>query len=235
MDGARLLPSRLVRTLAPPCPVSSGQTILFCAMRRANRSKFRRMALRKGHAGRASYLFFAGRKQFAECPAFGGSDIAQRRFIAPFCRNLPPPFVKHCQFGSAPLTSDASELMILAKTNLSETNGRRFEFARDSFAFANELVWEYQMDAATGKRTLSSCDPKPEYAHRCFALARVARQFFYHARFAADRPVATDEIYQQLVRAVIARHPRIASKPDEQIIIPGFASLREFSGRRKIF
>ena len=42
--------------------------------------------------------------------------------------------------------------MILAKTNLSETGARRFEFARDSFAFANELVWEYQMDVATGKR-----------------------------------------------------------------------------------
>jgi len=119
--------------------------------------------------------------------------------------------------------------MILAKTNLSETGARRFEFARDSFAFANELVWEYRKDAATGKRTLSSRDPKPEYAHRCFALARVARQFFYHARFAADRPVAADDIYQQLVRTVMARHPRIPCQPDRQIIIPGFAGLREFS------
>jgi hypothetical protein len=119
--------------------------------------------------------------------------------------------------------------MTLAKTNLSETGVRHFEFARDSFAFANELVWEYQINVATGKRALGSRDPKPEYAHRCFALARVARQFFYHAQFAADQPVAADEIYQQLVRAVIARNPRIPCKPDQQIIIPGFAGLREFS------
>ena len=119
--------------------------------------------------------------------------------------------------------------MILAKTNLSATGARRFEFARDSFAFANELVWEYRKDAATGKRILGSRDPKPEYAHRCFALARVARQFFYHARFAADRPVATDERYRQLVRAVMSGHPRIPGKPGRQIIIPGFAGLREFS------
>ncbi len=57
----------------------------------------------------------------------------------------------------------------------------------------------------------------------------MARQFFYHARFAADQPVAVDESYQQLVRAVIARHPRIPCKSDQQIIIPGFAGLREFS------
>jgi hypothetical protein len=110
-----------------------------------------------------------------------------------------------------------------------ETFPRRFDFTRDSFAFANELVWEYRTDAATGKRTFGQRHPKPEYAHRCFALARVARQFFYHARFMVDQPVATDQIYRQLVRAVIARHPRTSSKPRDQIIIPGFAGLRDFS------
>ena len=119
--------------------------------------------------------------------------------------------------------------MNLTKTNSRETGVRRFEFARDSLAFANELVWDYRTDAATGKRILGSRDPKPEYAHRCFALARVARQFFYHVRFAADQPIATGEIYRQLVRAVIARHPRLPCPPGEQIVIPGYASLREFS------
>jgi hypothetical protein len=110
---------------------------------------------------------------------------------------------------------------------------RRFDFMRDSFAFPNELVWEYQVDAATGKRVLSPRAPKPEYAHRCFALARVARQFFYHARFAADQPVGTSEIYQQPIRAIIARNPRLPCKTADQIIIPGFAGLREFSQRHE--
>ncbi len=119
--------------------------------------------------------------------------------------------------------------MILAKTNLTETGGRRFEFARDTFAFPNELVWEYRVDAATGKRIFRARQPKPQYAHRCFALARVARQFFYHARFEAEQPVATDDIYRQLVRAVIARHPRNPSKAGEQIVIPGYPGLSAFS------
>src|SRR6267142_421703 len=84
----------------------------------------------------------------------------------------------------------------------------RFDFMRDSFAFANELVWAYDRNPTTGKMTFDRREPKPDYAHRCFALARVARQFFYHARFAADQPVVTEGIYRQLVRAVIARHPR---------------------------
>jgi hypothetical protein len=119
--------------------------------------------------------------------------------------------------------------MILTKINPNETGARRFEFARDSFAFANELVWEYQTDATANKRALRPRNPKPDYAHRCFALARVARQFFYHARFDAGQPVVTGDNYVQIIRAVIARHPRIPGKVENQIIIPGFTGLREFS------
>jgi hypothetical protein len=117
----------------------------------------------------------------------------------------------------------------LAKINSTETGGRRFEFERDSFAFANELVWTYQTDAVTGKRSLRPRQPKPDYAHRCFALARVARQFFYHARFAADQKVSADEVYRHRIRAVMSRNPRTTCRPEERIVIPGFAGLREFS------
>jgi hypothetical protein len=104
-----------------------------------------------------------------------------------------------------------------------------FDFARDSFAFINELVWAYDYDAATGKMTFGRRDPKPEYAHRCFAMARVARQFFYHARFAPEQNPVADEIYRQRVRAITARNPREACPPTARIVIPGFAGLREFS------
>ncbi len=126
--------------------------------------------------------------------------------------------------------------MILTQPSLTGTGARRFEFERDSFAFPNELVWQYQTDPATDKWTLSPRDPKPQYAHRCFALARVARQFFYHARFAADEPVVFDGIYRQLVRSVMARHPRMPCERGEHIVIPGFAGLREFSrAQEKLF
>jgi hypothetical protein len=106
---------------------------------------------------------------------------------------------------------------------------RRFEFARDSFAFANELVWEYLPDAATGKTVMVPRRPKPDYSHRCFALVRAVRQFFYHARFVADQPEASAEAGRRLVRAVMARSLRTPSKDREKIVIPGHAGLREFS------
>jgi hypothetical protein len=110
---------------------------------------------------------------------------------------------------------------------------RRFEFARDSFAFANELLWEYQFDAATGNATFRKREPKPDYALRCFVLTRAARQFLYHARFDANQKVAGDEIYRRLIGEIISRNPRTPCKTENQIVIPGFASLREFSAARE--
>lgn len=110
-----------------------------------------------------------------------------------------------------------------------ETLPRRFDFNRDRFAFANELAWEYLPDAATGKMKFRPREPKPAYTHRCFVLTRVARQFLYHARFEAARKIADDEIYRRLVRQVISRSPRQPCGIKDQVVIPGYASLREFS------
>ena len=106
---------------------------------------------------------------------------------------------------------------------------RRFDFTRDRFAFANELAWEYLPDPATGKMKFRPHDPKPEYTHRCFVLVRVARQFLYHARFEAAGKIAGAETYRQLVRQVLARSPRRPCEAGDQIVIPGYASLCEFS------
>jgi hypothetical protein len=110
---------------------------------------------------------------------------------------------------------------------------RRFDFNSDTFAFANELIWEYQFDTATGKTTFRRREPKPHYAHRCFVLTRAARQFLYHARFDAARPIADDETYRRLIREVVSRNPRTPCPLEKQIVIPGFASLREFSAARE--
>jgi hypothetical protein len=112
---------------------------------------------------------------------------------------------------------------------MSQKTPRRFEFPRDTFAFANELLWEYQFDAGTGKTVFRRRDPGPDYAHRCFVLVRAARQFLYHARFDAGQKVADEAVYRQRVRAVVSRSPRTASPLENQIVIPGYAGLREFS------
>ncbi len=136
---------------------------------------------------------------------------------------------------------------------------RRFDFDSDTFAFANELIWEYQFDTATGKTTFRQRKPKPNYTHRCFVLTRAARQFLYHARFDTSsllperelsqlaappknpplriednpRPTTDDETYRRLTREVVSRNPRTPCPPEKQIAIPGFASLREFSTARE--
>ena len=106
---------------------------------------------------------------------------------------------------------------------------RRFEFERDTFAFANELIWEYRFDTATGKTTFSRREPKPAYAHRCFVLTRAARQFLYHVRFDAARSATDDATHRRLVRKVVSRNPRTPCEQGREIVIPGYASLRQFS------
>jgi len=123
--------------------------------------------------------------------------------------------------------------MLEAGSSCCETTApRQFEFARDTFAFENQTHWEYHFDDATGRTTFSPRQPKATYAHRCFVLTRVARQFLYHARFEPAAPPVDDDACRQLIRRVVTRHPRQRCAPGEQIIIPGAANLREFSAAR---
>lgn len=110
---------------------------------------------------------------------------------------------------------------------------RRFEFARDTFAFQNETFWEYHFDRTTGRTSYSKREPKPTYAHRCFVLTRAARQFFFHVRFDPAAPEPGDAECGRLIKATMARNPRRRSAPEKQIVIPGYANLREFSQARE--
>lgn len=113
------------------------------------------------------------------------------------------------------------------------TGVRPFVFAQDTFAFANELKWEYQLDPATGELQHRRREPVPEYHLRCFVLTRAVRLFFQHARFAPDQPEVETATYQELLRALDQRSPRQLSSPDERIVIPGYADLRAFSAAQE--
>ena len=111
-----------------------------------------------------------------------------------------------------------------------EAKGTRpFQFERDTFAFAHELVWRYDFDAETGQMTTVRADPPPTYYHRCFVLVRAVRQFFCHAHFDPDLPAPDAETCRGLVRAIVARNPRQASQADGRVVIPGYEGLRSFS------
>src|SRR5438093_4599170 len=108
------------------------------------------------------------------------------------------------------------------------TDARRFDFQRDTFAFANQLRWEYRYDA-NGKWQTAWREPKPDYSQHCFVLARCTRQFFLNARFDSDQPIADEREYRRLVRRVVASSPRRSLPEGEKVVIPGYAALREFS------
>jgi hypothetical protein len=60
-------------------------------------------------------------------------------------------------------------------------------------------------------------------------MVRATREFFYHARFDPALPRTTAPEYEKLVRRVIQRNSRCPSRDEEQIVVPGFANLHEFS------
>jgi hypothetical protein len=106
-------------------------------------------------------------------------------------------------------------------------DSRPFVFERDTFAYANELVWEYRFDEH-GKWIHRRREPKPNYTHHCFVVARSAKQFFEHARFDQRLPVADAQTYRRLIRKVVSTSSRKLAA-EEKIVIPGYPDLREFS------
>lgn len=90
-------------------------------------------------------------------------------------------------------------------------------FGVDTFAFANE--------------SRSKNSGKPDlYANYCFVMARAVIQFQRFARFDAAAPRVAPEEYVARVKRVVALAPWEEPRPPaERIVIPGYASLHEFS------
>jgi hypothetical protein len=90
-------------------------------------------------------------------------------------------------------------------------------FGVDTFAFPNE--------------SRSKNPGKPDlYANWCFVMARAVTQFQRFARFDPSAPRLTAAGYTERVREVSSRAPWRARLPyHERIVIPGYASLFEFS------
>jgi hypothetical protein len=108
--------------------------------------------------------------------------------------------------------------------------GQPFDFQHDTFAYANELVFNYQNGVHTP-------DVKPQerehsYTRRCFIMAAGVVQFWKHARFEPQAPpVSTEELARRIrdVRDRAAWWP--SEPPDQRVAFPGFANLHELSER----
>jgi hypothetical protein len=90
-------------------------------------------------------------------------------------------------------------------------------FGVDTFAFPNE--------------SRSKNPGKPDlYANYCFVMARAVTQFQRFARFDPAAPPLAPAEYTARVKQVVAHAPWEAPwPPAERIVIPGYASLHEFS------
>jgi len=115
---------------------------------------------------------------------------------------------------------------------LEPANTRHFDFSQDTFAYANELAWEYQVDPASGKITTRQNAAKPEFSHRCFAVSRMARQFFQYAQFDPAATKLDDDAYRKAIATVVSRTPGEAGGAGK-VVIPGYANLRDFSRARE--
>lgn len=111
--------------------------------------------------------------------------------------------------------------------------GPAFDFQRDTFAFANETVWRYGVDPATGQQTTTPRVPEPDYTLHCFVVARSTKQFWLHARFAPELSTPDDATCRRLIRTVVSRSAQTASAPEAKVVVPGYAGLREFSAARE--
>src|SRR6266566_316300 len=115
-----------------------------------------------------------------------------------------------------------------ATSRFSTAGSRQFIFGQDTFAYANELVWEYHFDEH-GKWIHRSREPKSDYTHHCFVVARSAKQFFQNARFDPALPRADSATYRSRIREVVSASPRKRLSEAKKIVIPGYANLRAFS------
>jgi len=130
---------------------------------------------------------------------------------------------RHCRLSLLAL------LFFVAACSTPESrNNRSFNFQQDTFAYANELAWEYDFDA-NGKWTGRKKNPPPDYSLHCFVLAKSAKQFFNHARFDPSLSKADAAEYRRLILQVRRRSPREISAPENKVVIPGYKHLKKFS------
>jgi hypothetical protein len=111
-------------------------------------------------------------------------------------------------------------------------SARPFDFQKDTFAFANELLWVYEYDSK-GKWTTHTRVPRPEYWQHCFVLARATKQFFVNARFEPTLAGADEETYRKLIKRVMRSNARHPLPETSKIVIPGYLDLRHFSQARE--
>jgi hypothetical protein len=107
-----------------------------------------------------------------------------------------------------------------------------FCFDRDTFAFANQTVFEYHEGHASLRKP--STVRRDAYNRHCFVLCRTAMQFKKFARFDPHGAPLDDASLADRIRAVTHQTAWGKLLPtDQRIIFPGYKDLREMSKARR--
>jgi hypothetical protein len=123
----------------------------------------------------------------------------------------------------------AAVLLLFGTALASASAPTHFDWRADTIAFSNDTVFSYGVDES-GQLTMHKKEKAPDYAHRCFVLARAVMQFHKFARFAPEQPRVSPDEYRRLTRH-ISRIPVWfpARAEKERVLIPGYKNLNEFS------
>jgi hypothetical protein len=103
-----------------------------------------------------------------------------------------------------------------------------FRFDRDTFAFANQTVFEYHEGHASLRK--SSATKRDAYKRHCFVMCRTAVQFKKFARFEPRSTPLGDASLAARIRAVTRQAAWTEPLPENQrIVFPGYQDLKEMS------
>jgi hypothetical protein len=107
-----------------------------------------------------------------------------------------------------------------------------FRFDRDTFAFANQTVFEYHDGHASLRK--ASATKKDAYNRHCFVMSRTVMQFKKFARFEPRSTPLDDASLAARVRDVTRQAAWAEPLPENQrIVFPGYKDLKEMSDARR--
>ena len=137
-------------------------------------------------------------------------------------------------FGTSGKSAGVCWLSVVAAVTLTGPGviASDFRFDRDTFAFANQTVFEYHEGHPSLRR--GSSVRRDMYKRHCFVLCRTAMQFKKFARFDPRGAPLDDASLAARIRAVTHRQPWAEPLPqDQRIVFPGYKDLREMSKARR--
>jgi hypothetical protein len=107
-----------------------------------------------------------------------------------------------------------------------------FRFDRDTFAFANQTVFEYHQGHASLRKP--SATKQDAYNRHCFVMCRTALQFKKFARFDPRDAPLDDSSLAARIRAIIRQAAWTEPLPENQrIVFPGYKDLKDMSKARR--